>query len=58
MYDLRLFRLFCGDSSGMYRSLQGDGVKGDPSPTWKYREDDEEEAVTKTAIKELQIFVS
>ena len=40
-----------------------DGVKGDPrdpSPTWlrKYREDDEEEAVTKTAIKELMIFVS
>ena len=44
----------------MYKSLYSDGVKGDPSPTWlrKYREDDEEEAVTKTAIKELQIFVS
>ena len=34
MYDLRLFRLFCGDSSGMYRSLYSDDVKGDPSPTW------------------------
>ena len=35
-------------------------MKGDPSPTWlrKYREDDEEESVTKTAIKELEIFVS
>ena len=36
-----------------------DGVKGDPSPTWqrKYQEEDEEEAVTKRAIKELGIFV-
>ena len=35
-------------------------MKGDPSPTWlrKYQEDDEEESVTKSAIKELEIFVS
>ena len=44
----------------MYKSLYSDGVKGDPSPTWlrKYREEDEEEAVTKRAMKELEIFVS
>ena len=35
-------------------------MKGDPSQTWlrKCREEDEEEAVTKKAIKELGIFVS
>ena len=40
--------------------LYNDGVKTDPSPTWlrKYREEDEEEAVTKRAIKELEIFVT
>ena len=32
------------------------GVKGEPSPTWLRK--DEEEAVTKRAIKELEIFVS
>ena len=37
-----------------------DGVKREPSPTWlrKNREEDEEETVTKWAIKELEIFVS
>ena len=56
---LRLFRLFRGDRSGMDKSssarclLYSDVVKGDPSPTWlrKYQEEDEEEAV-KRAIKE------
>ena len=40
--------------------LDSDGVKGEPSPKWlrKYREEDEEEALTKRAIKELEIFVS
>ena len=35
-------------------------MKGETSPTWlrKYREEDEEEAVTKRAIKKLEIFVS
>ena len=35
-------------------------VKGEPSPTYlrKYQEENEEEAVTKKAIKELEIFVS
>ena len=38
--------------------LYSDGVKGEPSPTWltKYRGEDEE-AVTRRAIKELKIFV-
>ena len=62
---LRLFRLFCGDRSGMDKSssatclLFSDVVKGDLSPTWlrKYQEKDEEEAV-KRAIKESEIFVS
>ena len=41
-------------------SLYSDGVKGETSPTClrKYREEDEEEAVAKRAIKELEIFVS
>ena len=40
--------------------LYSDDVKGEPSPTWlrKYREEDYEEAVTKRAVKELEIFVS
>ena len=44
----------------MYGLLYSDGVKGKPSPTClrKYREKDEEEAVAKRAIKELEIFVS
>ena len=62
---LRLFRLFCGDRSGMDKSssatclLYSDVVKVDSSPTWlrKYHEEDEEEAV-KRAIKESEIFVS
>ena len=39
--------------------LFSDVVKGDLSPTWlrKYQEEDEEEAV-KRAIKESEIFVS
>ena len=39
--------------------LYSDIVKGDPSPTWlrKYQEEDEEEAVKRT-IKESEIFVS
>ena len=65
-YNLRLFRLVCGDILGMYKSssarcnvFYSNGVKGEPSPTWltKYRGEDEE-AVTRTAIKELKIFVS
>ena len=62
---LRLFRLFCGDRSGMDKSslttclLYSDIAKGDPSPTWlgKYKEEDEKEAV-KRAIKESEISVS
>ena len=43
----------------MYGLLYSDGVKGEPSPTCvrKYQEEDEEEAVTKRAIKQLEIFV-
>ena len=39
--------------------LYSDVMKGDPSPTWlrKYQEEDEEEAVRR-AIKESEIFVS
>ena len=65
-YNLRLFRLFGGDSSGMDKSssatclLYSDVVKGEQSPIClrKYREEDEEEAVAKRAIKELEILVS
>ena len=44
----------------MYGLLYSDGVKGEKSPMFlrKYREQDEEEAVAKRAIKELQILVS
>ena len=40
--------------------LYSAGVKGEPSPTWlrKYQEEDEEEAATKRAIKGLEIFSS
>ena len=40
--------------------LYSDGVKGKQSPMClgKYREEDEEEAVAKRAIKELEILVS
>ena len=40
--------------------LYSDVVKGGPSPTKlrKYQEEDEEEALTKKTIKELEIFVS
>ena len=40
--------------------LYSDVVKGGPSPTKlrKYQEEDEEEALTKQTIKELEIFVS
>ena len=56
-YNLRLFRLFRGDSSGMDKSssakylLYSDVVKGEP-------QEEDEEAETKKAIKELEIFVS
>ena len=58
-YNLRLFRLFRGDSSGMDKSssakclLYSDVVKGEPTPP----QEEDEEAVTKKAIKELEIFV-
>ena len=58
-YNLRQVRLFRGDSSGMDKSssatclLYSYVVKGE-----KNQEEDEEEAVTKKAIKELEIFVS
>ena len=40
--------------------LYSDGVKGEQSPMClgKYGEEDEEEAVAKRAIKELEILVS
>ena len=46
--------------SNMYGLLYSDGVKGEQSPMClrKYREEDEEEAVAKRAIKELEILVS
>ena len=53
------------DRSGMYKSssaiclLQGDVLKGYPSPTWlrKYQEEDEQEVV-KRPNKESEIIVS
>ena len=44
----------------MHGLLYSDAVKGEQSPTClrKYREEDEEEAVAKRAIKELEILVS
>ena len=44
----------------MYGLLYSNGVKGESIPTClrKYREEDEEEAVAKRTIKELEIFVS
>ena len=57
--------LFLGDRSGMDKSssaiclLQGDVLKGYPSPTWlrKYQEEDEQEVV-KRPNKESEIIVS
>ena len=65
-YDLPLFRLCRCDCSGMDKSssatclFYSDVVKAEPSPTKlrKYQEENEEEAVTKKAIKEIEIFVS
>ena len=52
--DLRL--IFIGNIKCL---LYSDGVKGDPSSKWlrKYQEEDEEEALTKRVIKELEIFI-
>ena len=47
-YNLHLFRLFRSDSSNIDKEVL----------LRKYQEEDEEEAVTKKAIKELEIFVS
>ena len=58
-YNLRLFRLFRGDSSGMDKSsaakciLYSDVVKGEPSPKGRGRRSRDEKA-----IKKLEIFVS
>ena len=59
-YNLRQIRLFRGDSSGMDKSSSATCLlyrvmlwKGG-----KNQEEDEEEAVRKKAIKELEIFVS
>ena len=58
-HNLRLFRLFRSNSSGMDKSSSGkcllysDVVKGEPSPTRRGRRSRD-----KKAIKELEIFVS
>ena len=59
-YNLRLFRLFRGNSSSLDRSSSATCNVIYTVMVWlrKYREEAEEEAMTKRAIKELKIFVS
>ena len=61
---LRLFRLFRGDRSGIEKSssttclLYSDVVKGDPSPTWLRRnQEEDEEGAVKRGVREFRFII-